>query len=169
MKIERIIDKKELDEVCKIAWATWPVCYKELLTAEQIEYMLQLFYTPEQLDKNCFQKGHLFYLLKQEDQAIGFASIELNHQELLQTKLHKLYVLPGFQQLGAGKMLFNEMITIAKDDHQQNFTLHVNRGNPAISFYEKWGFEIIKEEDFDIGKGHFMNDFLMRKTLNDLE
>ena len=35
----------------------------------------------------------------------------------------------------------------------------------SVAFYEKLGFQIIKEEDVDIGNGYFMNDYIMEKLL----
>ena len=43
--------------------------------------------------------------------------------------------------------------------------LQVNRDNAAKSFYEKLGFVILKEADFDIGNGYFMRDYVMEKKL----
>jgi diamine N-acetyltransferase len=43
--------------------------------------------------------------------------------------------------------------------------LQVNRRNKAKSFYEKLGFIIIKEFDFDIGNGYVMDDYLMEKKI----
>ncbi|RZM14506.1 MAG: GNAT family N-acetyltransferase, partial [Pedobacter sp.] len=35
----------------------------------------------------------------------------------------------------------------------------------ARGFYEKLGFQVIREEDIDIGNGFYMNDFVMEKKL----
>ena len=35
----------------------------------------------------------------------------------------------------------------------------------ARNFYEKLGFVIIEEKDFDIGQGFFMNDYVMEKKI----
>lgn len=44
--------------------------------------------------------------------------------------------------------------------------LQVNRYNVnAKAFYEKLGFAVIQEADFDIGNGFFMNDYVMEKKL----
>jgi hypothetical protein len=42
---------------------------------------------------------------------------------------------------------------------------NVNRYNNALAFYQKLGYEILKEEDIDIGEGFFMNDFVMLKDV----
>jgi hypothetical protein len=34
-----------------------------------------------------------------------------------------------------------------------------------VNFYKHAGFEIIDEQDFDIGNGYFMNDYVMKKRL----
>jgi ribosomal protein S18 acetylase RimI-like enzyme len=44
-------------------------------------------------------------------------------------------------------------------------TLQVNRFNKAVSFYRNLGFKIIDEQDFDIGNGYFMNDYVMQLDL----
>ena len=44
--------------------------------------------------------------------------------------------------------------------------LNVNRYNySAQSFYEKFGFKVLKEEDIHIGGGYFMNDYVLRYSL----
>ena len=35
----------------------------------------------------------------------------------------------------------------------------------AINFYKKNGFQIIREEDVDIGNGYYMNDYVMSKSI----
>jgi ribosomal protein S18 acetylase RimI-like enzyme len=47
--------------------------------------------------------------------------------------------------------------------------LTVNRKNvQAINFYFSQGFRIDHAEDFDIGSGYVMNDFVMVKTYSAL-
>jgi ribosomal protein S18 acetylase RimI-like enzyme len=60
------------------------------------------------------------------------------------------------------KQAFN----FAKENQMNSMTLQVNRNNKAVEFYKKFGFEIIDEQDFDIGNGYYMNDFIMRFKIN---
>jgi len=39
--------------------------------------------------------------------------------------------------------------------------LNVNRNNKAVSFYEHLGMKIARQGDFPIGKGFYMNDYIM--------
>ena len=50
-------------------------------------------------------------------------------------------------------------------ENARSLLLNVNRHNKAISFYKKYGFDIIAEEDIDIGNGYYMNDYVMEKKL----
>ena len=39
--------------------------------------------------------------------------------------------------------------------------LNVNRRNPALHFYERMGMRRLREGDFPIGGGYYMNDYIM--------
>ncbi len=39
--------------------------------------------------------------------------------------------------------------------------LNVNRNNPALGFYEHMGMKKVREGDFPIGNGYYMNDYIM--------
>lgn len=39
--------------------------------------------------------------------------------------------------------------------------LNVNRSNRARGFYERMGMKKLREGDFPIGEGYFMNDYIM--------
>jgi len=56
--------------------------------------------------------------------------------------------------------------TAAKEEKMRAVVLNVNRFNPAVSFYEKYGFKIIKEEVIDIGNGYVMDDYVMEMLVN---
>lgn len=40
-------------------------------------------------------------------------------------------------------------------------TLNVNRNNKALHFYEHKGMKKLREGDFPIGNGYYMNDYIM--------
>ena len=39
--------------------------------------------------------------------------------------------------------------------------LNVNRHNRALHFYERMGMRVLREGDFPIGDGYYMNDYIM--------
>jgi RsiW-degrading membrane proteinase PrsW (M82 family)/ribosomal protein S18 acetylase RimI-like enzyme len=145
-----------------LAFKIWPVTYESILTKDQLDYMLGLLYSEAKLAEDM-QKGSEFVMLYDGVQPIGFAAIGLTEPQVY--KLHKIYVLPGYQGKGAGKFIINELITAIKRKGATTLLLNVNRHNPAKGFYEKLGFTVIKEEDVDIGNGYFMNDYVMEKKV----
>lgn len=163
--IQQIKNIEALAIVAHIAQQTWPISYKEMITEDQIQYMLDLFYAPEALQEQFIKLKHDFYLISKADKPIGFASVAWDSPETKQCKLHKLYILPDYQACGAGKALLQKIIAMAKEKHQENLFLNVNRKNPALYFYQKIGFEIIELQDIPIGNNYEMNDYLMKLSL----
>jgi len=80
--------------------------------------------------------------------------------------LDKIYILQTQQGKGIGKFVIDYILQQIKDRGAESLQLQVNRNNiNAKSFYEKIGFRIIQEADFEIGNGYFMNDFIMEKKI----
>ena len=164
MIIEKL-EKQELLRVQEIAKLTWPDTFKEILSPDQIDYMLNWMYNLETLGKQN-DEGHSFYVLINEGIDIGFIGVQNNFPLVGETKLHKIYVLPSSQGLGAGKLLMEKGEQLAKENNSSYFILNVNRYNKATDFYIKLGFEISYEEDIDIGNGFLMEDYVMKKRLS---
>ncbi|MBC7534108.1 MAG: GNAT family N-acetyltransferase, partial [Ferruginibacter sp.] len=69
------------------------------------------------------------------------------------------------QGKGTGRSLVNYIVNEIKKIGGQILELNVNRHNPAVSFYNKMGFVIAREENIDIGNGFFMNDYVMELSV----
>lgn len=163
MKIEQL-QQHELERVQKIAYLTWPDTFKEILSQEQIEYMLNWMYNLDTLSKQS-EAGHHFYILIDNGEDIGFIGVQPHYPTMKETKLHKIYILPSCQGKGAGVLLMKKAEEIALTSCTQQLVLNVNRYNKATDFYKKIGFEITKEEDINIGNGYLMEDYVMSKRL----
>jgi ribosomal protein S18 acetylase RimI-like enzyme len=155
-----IAQKSQLFIIKELAYTIWPVAYGEILSQEQLDYMLNLIYTIESLEKQV-DNNHVFLLVEDDNQFIGFASYELNFENSNKTKIQKLYVLPEIQGKGIGKHLINYIKQIAIDNKNSGLILNVNRFNIAKEFYLKYGFEITKEIKIDIGNNYIMDDYIM--------
>lgn len=155
-----IAQKSQLFIIKELAYIIWPVAYGEILSKEQLDYMLDLIYDIESLDKQV-DNNHVFLLVEDNNQFIGFAAYELNFENSNKTKIQKLYVLPKIQGKGIGKNLINYIKQIAIDNKNSGLILNVNRFNKAKEFYLKYGFEITKEIKIDIGNNYIMDDYIM--------
>jgi ribosomal protein S18 acetylase RimI-like enzyme len=145
-----------------LAHRIWPHTFGSILSTAQIAYMLEWMYSISSIKEQVEKKGHRFILVKRDDEFIGYASYEINFGNSGDTKLHKIYVLPECQGTGAGKILMDEVISRTEKSGSKHLLLNVNRDNPALGFYQKKGFMVIRTEDIDIGNGYFMNDYVMQ-------
>jgi N-acetylglutamate synthase-like GNAT family acetyltransferase len=158
----RAASAEDIVSIQQIAFATWPVAYGSIISPEQMQYMLQLFYSNESL-QDQMKNGHTFLLAEIDNNCIGFASYNALNEKVF--KLQKLYINPSIQKTGAGKLLLQQVKERSKNAGAKHLQLNVNRYNPAIEFYKKIGFIIMKEEDVHIGNNYFMNDYVMEILL----
>lgn len=151
----------DLPIIRELAYAIWPVSYSELLSRDQLDYMLENFYSLESLTRQLLDKGHKFLITERNDHPLAFASYEVNADDSKFTKIHKLYTQPSEQGKGIGKSLINIISQESKEAGMQGLILNVNKYNHAKSFYEKLGFTVKGEEVIDIGEGYVMDDYIM--------
>jgi ribosomal protein S18 acetylase RimI-like enzyme len=148
-----------------IAYDTWPHTFGDILSKEQIAYMLEWMYSADSLKKQMNELGHQFFIATEGDRFYGYISYEVNYNQRPKTKIHKIYILPQSQGLGVGKKLMDKVIETATAHQDTHLTLNVNRHNKALDFYKKIGFEVSGKEDIDIGDGFIMADYVMTKTI----
>ena len=160
----------DIKTIQEIATITWVNTYT-FLPEDQIDYMLEMMYNTQSLQLQM-QNNHQFFLAKLESDSttttlpnsinntIAFASVSKEKDNGI-FKLNKLYVLPNNQKKGVGNELLQKVIEYSKQHAATQLQLQVNRGNSAKSFYEKKGFTLLYEADFEIGNGYFMNDYVM--------
>lgn len=156
---------KDLSVIQELAYKIWPSTYGEILSEEQLKFMLDKFYALDFLEIQM-NNGQHFILFEEENTTYGFASYELNYDDSGKTKIHKIYVLPQTQGKGIGKKLIDFIEEIAINNNNLGLILNVNRFNKALGFYEKIGFEIIETVDIEIGNGYLMEDFIMQKAFS---
>lgn len=157
---------KDIPTIRSIAEETWWPTYGPILSVEQIRFMLDHIYSEHALDTAIKSGTQTFVILFDEKGSQGFASYGIKNEDSQICKLHKLYILPGNHGKGYGKLLIEEIKVRALSLNAEKLDLNVNRQNPAIGFYQKLGFKIIKEEDVPIGP-YWMNDYVMRLQLLD--
>lgn len=158
------LTKDDVLIVNQLAHDIWPHTFKDILTKDQIDYMLDWMYNVQTLEEQI-QTGHLYYLLKEHGIAKGFIGLEPNYPDIDILRIHKLYVLPGSQGSGFGRELLTKAMDVAFDLDLHTLHLNVNRFNESVDFYKHTGFKVIGEVNNDIGKGYLMEDFIMELKL----
>ena len=153
---------EDIELINKLAWIVFPHTYKELLSPGQIEFMMDWMYSPANLQKQMTEDGHIYFIAYKDEVPAGYLSIQPEGEHTYH--LQKIYVLPHFQGMKLGKLLFNHAIKAIKELHPEpcQMRLNVNRYNTkAVDFYFRMGMKKVFEGDFDIGHGYLMTDYIM--------
>ena len=164
----RLATAADFSTIESIARQTWPAAYSAILTSDQLEYMLDLFYCNQALNQDVTQKNHVYFMAFLEGEAVGFAGIQYNYLPNT-TKIHKLYVLPQFQGHYIGQQLLDFVSQLTKEAGGIGLILNVNRYNSAKLFYEKQGFTVLRSEDILLDFGYVMEDFVLTKSLSQFQ
>ena len=156
--------KDDCPQIRQLAEQIFPATYKEIISQEQIDFMMDWMYSISNLNK-LMDDGHIYFLAYRETAPVGYVSVEQQNKDLFH--LQKIYVLGSEQGTGCGKFLFTEAVKYIKTVHPAPCTmeLNVNRENRAIRFYEHMGMHKARQGDFSIGNGYFMNDYIMSMEL----
>lgn len=158
----RLAGESDIDLIRDLNSRVWPLTYEKILTRKQITYMMELMYSEGALQKQM-RAGHQFIIVYNTGMPVGFASY--SEVETGTYKLHKIYLLPNQQGKGTGRFTIEQILTDIRPKGATALQLQVNRNNKARTFYERLGFEVIREEKIDIGNGFFMDDYIMEKKL----
>jgi ribosomal protein S18 acetylase RimI-like enzyme len=159
----RLAFREDLWQVRELALLIFPFTYREIVEPEQIDYMMDMFYQPDNLVRQL-ESGQTFLIIYLEERPAGFASYtRLNEEGIF--KLNKIYLDNRLQGKGLGRILLNNLISRVKAAGGSALQLNVNRYNKAVGFYKAMGFKILKEELLDIGNGYFMDDYVLVLSL----
>ena len=143
----------------------WPATFSNILSQEQISYMMDMMYSTSSLEKQMNELNHHYLLAEEDGEYLGYLSYELNYKGTPITKIHKIYVLPSVQGKGVGRLFIDAVSKLALKNNNTLLSLNVNRYNKAIDFYKPMGFDFFASENIDIGNGFLMEDYVMNKDL----
>ncbi len=152
--------QEDITLIEQLAKKIWHEHYPAIITVAQIDFMLSSRYSAKAIQEGMAQ-GEVFYLAYADGEPVGYASVELKGDYYY---LHKFYIDVAKHRGGIGGRFFEYILQ--QLDAAKPIRLQVNRQNiKAINFYFKNGFKIDRVEDFDIGDGFQMNDFVMVKNI----
>lgn len=167
MDIEiRRAGKVELHFIHEMAEVVFRETYKSILSPEQMEYMMDWMYSLPNLEKQVAQ-GHTYYIAWAGQEPQGYLSVRkdcVDPDGIEVWHLEKIYVMPSAQGTGLGHKLIETAKQHVRDNKsvaKARIELNVNRNNPAVGFYKHQGLTILRQGDFPIGNGFYMNDYIM--------
>ena len=156
----------DLQKIHDMAQVVFRHTYREILTPEQMDYLMDWMFSMPNLEKQL-EEGHNYYLAYDGEQTCGYVSVQYegadgNGVEVFH--LHKIYVMPDSQGKHVGMSLFDRVIAHVKDqvgDMPARIELNVNKFNKSVEFYRHIGMRVLLEEDFPIGNGFYKTDYIM--------
>lgn len=156
----RRADERDIPLLRRLAESAFRATYRDLLSAAQLDYMMERMYAPRVLEREL-RAGFAWFVAYCGGEPCGYLSVERQDEALFH--LQKIYVLPAFQGRGAGAFLFDAAVDYVRRTHAgpSRLELNVNRRNRAVGFYLRMGMRKLRAGDFPIGDGYYMNDYIM--------
>lgn len=158
--------ENDLQAVHDMAEVVFRHTYRDILSPEQMEYMMDWMYSLPNLHDQVAE-GHVYFLAFHDDRPCGYVSVQHEadaEDGRMLFHLHKIYVMPSEQGRGLGRILLDAAIAHVRSiarGRKASVELNVNRNNPAVGFYQHLGLKVLRQGDFHIGNGFYMNDYIM--------
>ena len=154
MKLVKV-EENEINELAELASEIWHEYWPCILTAEQIDYMVEKFQSKKAIKEQIKNENYTFYFIKVDNEIAGYVGVSDKKDYLF---LSKLYIRKEFRHQGLGRLAFNEI----KNLGFKKIRLTVNKYNKnTINAYLKYGFKTIDSVVSDIGCGFVMDDYIM--------
>ncbi len=162
----RLATRDDIDMIHTMAVESFTDTYKDIVSAEQNEYMLDMMYSHKNLHKQL-DEGHIYYIMSDQSGVVGYGSIEPHGPKLYH--LQKLYLLSEHKGKGYGAILFGHLLSEIKrlcGEGPCRVELNVNKYNKARGFYARQGMKIAEQGDYLIEGTNFIRpDLILYKEL----
>ena len=159
----KTVQKHEIPALSELASEIWHEFFPCLLSAEQINYMVDKFQSEHAMQKQMADENYTYYFINVDGQNAGYFGIADKEEYLF---LSKLYLKKDHRHKGFGSLAFNKIKSIAKERGYSKIRLTVNKYNTnTIKAYNKYGFKTIASDETDIGNGFIMDDYIMEFSL----
>ncbi|PTN11469.1 GNAT family N-acetyltransferase [Nitrosomonas aestuarii] len=155
------LTKHDTPTISSLARKIWLRQYQNILSIEQINYMLAQRYCPMLIQSQLVDERIWWKKLVLDNTIIGFSCCVLTAVPG-ELKIDKLYICHDHHRQGYGKMLIEDAVSTLYNAACNKLILTVNKQNyTAIHAYQRYGFGVVGDSVVDIGGGFFMNDYLM--------
>ena len=153
--------EKDIPLIQELAEKSWRANYPGILSAKQIDFMLDLMYSEKEI-KSQFENPnyHYYFILNEENDRVGIMGFE-NSYEPKTTKLHRIYLLKETKGKGLGKFALQFLKKEVEKLGDNRIILNVSKENPALDFYKSQNYKVYREGIFEIGNGFVMDDYLL--------
>lgn len=150
--------EQDIPLIRELAHRIWWAHYPDVISPDQIAYMLEQGYSETALRQQISDPAQSFWLVLTGETVAGFVAISEKSPGYY--FIHKFYLDNTQRGLGVGAAAFGALLEKYPD--LQEVRLNVNRRNyKSVNFYFKVGFVVAGCMDTPFGEGYIMDDFEM--------
>lgn len=73
----------DIQLINEMAQIVFPATYREILSKEQLDYMMDWMYSPKNLRKQMEEEGHIYYIAYKDGEAAGYVSIQARRRTFI--------------------------------------------------------------------------------------
>lgn len=124
---------------------TWKTTYSVLMPENVIDARIaELRDRAEKCRADIVRNGN-FFVAAEKSTIVGFCRYGGSRNDAYKDsgEINAIYVLRGFQGMGAGRALFSAGIEGLKAEGYASLILNCLRGNPALDFYRHMGGKVV--------------------------
>jgi GNAT superfamily N-acetyltransferase len=159
LEFKEVTSDEDIRDVADTAKGIWHEWFPDIISEEQIDYMVEKFQSFDALKSQISEEGYHYFAVKLDGLTAGYYGICKKADGSL--FLSKLYLKKEMRGKGLASLMFKEVKRFARRNGCEMIWLTVNKGNAhAISVYKHLGMRIIREEVTDIGGGFVMDDYV---------
>ncbi len=162
--IQKVKSEEELEKVASLAYKIWNQHFVPIIGQEQVDYMVEKFQSAPAIAEQI-KSGYEYFYLSEDGGEKAYLAIIPDH-ESKKMMISKIYVELESRGKGFGLQLLEFVKKECGDLGFKTIWLTVNRFNhDTIEWYKRHGFTITKEVKADIGKGFYMDDYIMELSV----
>jgi len=155
--------EEEIGTLARLASEIWNEYFVEIISVEQIDYMVDKFQSYPALTELIGRQGYEYYFMNDGGENVGYIGIKAEASKLF---LSKFYIRKEHRGRGFASQALAFLEGVCRERGLGAVWLTVNRHNDStIAIYKKKGFEVVREQAADIGNGFVMDDFVMEKAI----
>ncbi|HEY6977626.1 MAG TPA: GNAT family N-acetyltransferase [Chitinophagaceae bacterium] len=161
----------DVQTICKLALKTFYDTYERYNDPDDMKEYTGKSFNEEQIKNEILDADSIFLLVSVDMRPAGYSKLKWGNRPGVSNntralEIARFYANKEFIGKGIGKLLMEECLTIAKKGQAETIWLDVWQQNTrAIKFYEKWGFKIVGDWFFILGKDK-QDDYIMERFLD---
>ena len=164
-----LASSSDLEELLNIAKTTFLETWEATNSKEDMAQYVKQNFTTESMAAELSDPHNRFYLAKAGNDLLGYAKLRTSKipEQLQQTRcieIERMYIFKAHKGQNVGSELMQRCLDYAQETNYETVWLGVWSENPAVRFYEKWGFHWFGFHIFVLGNDQ-QRDELMKKDL----